>query len=155
MSTLPSSFEERSYSIDAPAQPFPEIGSAGSPVNLKQCVESGTSSARMLGYVAAFFGIIFGGVLSYGILWIGLLLAPLFDYLNRKKAMALIRGSGIEVGPHQFPQLYACALNYAERLGMSAPPAIFILEGNTINAFAVRIGGRKVVLLNDDIVDAF
>src|SRR4051812_17000199 len=125
MTTIPPLFEDRSQSL---AQPSPDIGSAGISVNLKQCIEPGTGLAQVLGYLVAILGVLIGGALSYGILWLLLLLAPLFDYFNRKKAMALIRGSGIEVGPHQFPQLYACAMHHSERLGLAAPPAIFIVE---------------------------
>lgn len=154
MSNLPPTLEQGTYFTNAAPQPFPEIGSAGIAPDLKQCVESGTSSARAIAYLLTSLGLLIGIAVSSGVLLIMLLIAVVLDYFNRKKAMALIRGSGIEVGPHQFPQLYACAVTYAERLGMPAPPSIFILEGNTINAFAVRVGGRKVVLLNDDIVDA-
>lgn len=37
---------------------------------------------------------------------------------------------------------------------MKALPAIYVAEGNTINAAAMRIGGRKVIILIDDVVDA-
>jgi Zn-dependent protease with chaperone function len=134
--------------------PLPSLGLTDGAVNPKDYVEKGTSSAVLLGYIATFFGILIGGVCSYGILWIVLIIAPIVDYFNRKKTMAMLRGTGIEVGPHQLPEIYACAINYAQRLGMTAPPAIFIVEGNTINAAAMKIGSRKVIVLIDDAVDA-
>lgn len=72
-------------------------------MNPQNYTEPKTKGAVVLGYFAMFFGLFVGGLASYGILWIALLLAPLFDYFNRKKAMALVRGSGIEVGPQQYP----------------------------------------------------
>jgi Zn-dependent protease with chaperone function len=133
---------------------LPDLKSDGAPVNPKNYIEPKTGSAVFLGYFATFFGILIGGVFSYGILWVVLLFTPLIDYFNRRRAMAQLRGSGIEVGPQQLPELHACASDFAQRLGMTALPAIYIVEGNVINAAAVKIGGRKVVLLIDDVVDA-
>ncbi len=134
--------------------PLPPLQSTGGPVNPKQHVEDGTSSTAMIGYVIAILGTLIGGIATFGIALIALAIAPIADYFNRKKTMALLRGSGIEVGPHQLPELYACAVNFAQRLGMQSPPAIFIIEGNVMNAAAMKIGGRKVVILVDDVVDA-
>jgi Zn-dependent protease with chaperone function len=39
-------------------------------------------------------------------------------------------------------------------MGLKAAPAIYIFEGNTINAIAARVAGRKVIILQDDLVDA-
>ena len=133
---------------------MPSINSSGGSVNWKPVVEPGTSAHVALGYIVALAAILIGGIFSYGILWIALLFTPLADLLNRKKKIALLRGSAIEVGPHQFPEIYECAVTQAQRLGMSVPPSIFIVEGNLINAAAMRIGGRKVIMLIDDVVDA-
>ena len=134
--------------------PLPPLNSVGEPVNPNQFVESGTGGAAALGYIVTFLGVLIGAAATMGIALLALIIAPLADYFNRKKTMALLRGSGIEVGPHQLPELYACGLNYAQRLGMKAPPTIFIVEGNVMNAAAMKIGGRKVIILVDDAVDA-
>ena len=133
---------------------IPSIDCDGTSVDTRSCIEPGTSAHVAWGYVAMVIGLLIGGVFSYGLLWLVLLLTPLIDLFNRKKQIALLRGSGLEVGPHQFPEIYQCAVTQARRLGMDAPPAIYIVEGNMINAAAAKIGGRKVIVLIDDIVDA-
>jgi Zn-dependent protease with chaperone function len=139
---------------DALTEALPALCTNGNPVNAKEFIEQGTGSTVALAYVASVFGILIGGVASYGILWLVLLFSPIADYFNRKKTMALLRGSGLQVGPLQFPEIYSCALDYAQRLGMPAVPDIFVIEGNVINAAAAKVGGRKVIILIDDIIDA-
>lgn len=133
---------------------MPTIDGNGNAVNWKTAVEPGTGPQVGVSYVIAAISVLIGGAVSYGILWVVLLFAPVVDWFNRKKQMALLRGSAIEVGPQQFPEIHQCATAQAQRLGMEAPPTIFIVEGNLINAAAMRIGGRKVIMLIDDVVDA-
>lgn len=157
MTTIPPLIEH-TPSATQPAQPFrepfPGLNSNGPAVDPTQLVEKGTSGTVALAYIISVIGVIVGGLLTWGLVWLGLLIAPLADYFNRKKTMALIRGSGIQVGPQQFPEIYNCAAGFAQRLGMNELPEIFIVEGNVINAAAMRVGGRKVIILLDDIVDA-
>jgi Zn-dependent protease with chaperone function len=134
--------------------PLPTLTSSGGAVDASRCVENGTGSTVLGGYIVTILGIIVGGIATMGLALLALIIAPIADYFNRKKTMALLRGSGIEVGPHQLPELYACAISYAQRLGLKAPPEIFIIEGNVMNAAAMKIGGRKVIVLIDDVVDA-
>jgi Zn-dependent protease with chaperone function len=135
-------------------QPLPSLNPGGPPVNPKEHVEPGTGMAVVLGFLAAAFGILIGGLVSYGILWVVMIFAPLIEFFNRKRAMAALKGSAVQVGPDQFPELHQCAATLAERLGMKAPPAVYIVEGNVINAAAMRLAGQQVVVLQDDIVDA-
>jgi len=154
MSTLPPILPGSLGDQTIQCASLPDLKSDGASVNPQNYIEPKTKGAVVLGYFAMFFGVLVGGIASYGILWVALLLAPVLDYFNRKKAMALLRGSGIEVGPQQLSELHACATDFAHRLGMKALPAIYVVEGNTINAAAMRIRGRKVIILIDDLVDA-
>ncbi len=129
---------------------FPALKSAGDPVNARAHIEPGTGTQTFVGYFAVGLGIIF----TWGIMLLALPIGLLVDYFNRKKQMAVLRGSGLEVGPDQFPALHACAADYAQRLGMKTPPAIYIVESNVINAAATRIGSRNFIILVDDAVDA-
>jgi Zn-dependent protease with chaperone function len=135
-------------------RPFPPLNPGTSPIEPKSHVEKGTGLVVFLAYLVAIFGVLLGGVFSYGVLWVVLLIAPIADYFNRKKAMALLRGSAIEVGPTQFAEIHQCAQTFARRLGMQTLPAIYIVEGNAINAAAMKFAGRQVVILQDDLVDA-
>lgn len=135
-------------------QPLPPLNAQGPAINPKDHVEPGTGSAVALGFIALGFGILIGGVISYGILWVVMLLAPIAYLFNRRKAIATLRGSSVEIGEAQFPELHRCATTIAERLGMSSPPKVYLVEGNNINAAAMKLAGKKVVVLQDDIVDA-
>lgn len=110
--------------------------------------------AKVLAFMAACFGVLLLGLITYGVLWLVLLFSPLIDYFNRKRAMAQLKGSAIEVGPEQFPEIHECAQVFAQRLGMKSTPAIYLVEGNVINAAALKVAGRQVIVLLDDIVDA-
>jgi len=138
----------------AGSKPLPPLSPGGSSVNPKEHIEPGTGSAVVLGFFAFGIGILIGGVLSYGILWVALIIAPIAYYFNRKKAVAAMKGSSVEVGESQFSELHQCALTLSERLGMSSCPKVYILEANTINAAAVKLAGKKAIVLHDDIVDA-
>jgi Zn-dependent protease with chaperone function len=133
---------------------LPLAPAEGQPVNADAFVEPGTGLAFALAIVVGIFAILLGGLVSYGILWIALLIAPIADYFNRKKAMALLRGSSVAVGPDQFPEIHNAAVTLAQRLGLRAMPEVFVVEGNTINAAAMKVAGRQVIVLLDDIVDA-
>jgi Zn-dependent protease with chaperone function len=135
-------------------QPLPSLNPGGPAVNPKEHVEPGTGLAVVLGFLASGLGVLVGGLLSYGILWLVVIMAPIVEYFNRKRAMAALKGSAVQVGPEQIPELHQCAVTIAERLGMKAPPAVYIVEGNVINAAAMRLAGQQVVVLQDDIVDA-
>jgi Zn-dependent protease with chaperone function len=84
------------------------------------------------------------------ILLVGLVVA----YFRRQKALAQLKGSAIEINEAQFPEIHACAQTIAQRLGLTETPVIYLVEGNTINAAATRLAGRRVVVLIDDIVYA-
>ncbi len=144
-----------SYVADpAGNNPLPSLNARGSSVNAKDHVEPGTSSSVILGFFALGLGILIGGLFTYGILWLVLIISPIAYYFNRKKAIAALKGSAVEVDEAQFPEIYQCTVAIAERLGMSALPKVYVLEANTINASAVKLAGKKVIVLQDDMVDA-
>jgi len=133
---------------------FPQLLADGAPIDTKSHIEPGTSLVTALTYVIGGLLLIIGIAASAGFLLLALIIGPVVEYFFRKRAMALLRGSSIEVGPEQFPELHNCAATYAGRMGLKASPAIYIFEGNTINAVAARVAGRKVIILQDDLVDA-
>lgn len=132
--------------------PFPRCDADGPPVNPKAFVEPKTGLAVALGSIALvlFCGVLFATIYGGVILLLGLLV----DYFRRKKALASLKGSSIEIGPDQFPEIYACAQAIAQRLGINHPPAIYLVQGNNLNAWAMRTAGRQVVVLMDDMVTA-
>lgn len=139
--------------VSAPAGPkFPDLLGPGAPVNARDFEVAGNALRRNL---AIAIYLIFNVALVLGTMgaFLGaLLLGWLVAYVLRRRIEAQIKGTCLEVGPTQLPEVYACAKAFAERLGLKEVPHIYIAEGNTANAAAVRLGSRNLVLLIDDIV---
>ena len=137
---------------DASELKFPELLGRGAPVNARDFEAHGTALHRSLAYGAALIGLVLLTLSTMGIGLVALVLAPMFDFFLRRRMLAQIKGTSLEVGPNQLPEIHACAKAYAERLGLKEVPQIYIVEGNVVNAAAQRIGSRHVVHLVDDIV---
>jgi Zn-dependent protease with chaperone function len=128
------------------------MDATGQAVDPKAHVEPGTGLALACGWTL----LVVLGLIAVLTIYIALIvvIGLIVDYFQRKKIMAMLRGSSIAVGPNQFPEIHRCAEQLAGRLGMRHVPEVFIAEGNAINAAAANVSGRKVIVLMDDIVDA-
>jgi len=131
---------------------FPRCEANGPGVDAKAFVEPKTGLAVALGWIALGFFILICIVIFY--IGIIVLIGLVVDYFRRKKALAHLKGSSIEINEVQFPEIYTCAQAVSQRLGLNETPAIYLVEGNTINAAAMRLAGRRVVVLLDDMVYA-
>lgn len=124
-------------------------------INPRDYVEPGTGFAQTLGYILFFitsgFGLLVIAVPTLGIGLIFILVGWVIYYLRLKVALAQLRGSALRVGPKQFPEIYEHVADLADALDMD-PPDVYIVESNQQNAFAVKIGAKKNVVLFDDIV---
>lgn len=127
---------------------------AGQAVNLARHVEPGTGLHQTLAYGVAAFALLAFIASTMGVGLIALAVAPIADWLLRRRTMARLRGSALQVTERQMPQVYASARAIAARLGLSSVPDLFIVESNVLNAAAARVGRRRVVLLVDDAIDA-
>jgi Zn-dependent protease with chaperone function len=134
------------------ASPFPALPADGSPVNPRQHVEPNTGLALALGWVVLILFLLVALATLY--LFVILLVGAIVNYVRQRRALAQVRGSCVAVSADQFPEIYHCALTLSQRMGLAAPPEIFIAEGNVINAAAMRVAGKHVVVLMDDVVDA-
>lgn len=131
---------------------FPKCDANGPAIRATAFIEPKTSLAVVLGSIILVLFILISIATIY--LFIVLLIGLVVDYFRRQKAMAHLKGSSIEINEVQFPEIHACAQTAAQRLGLSNPPTIYLTEGNIINAAAMRLAGRQVVVLIDDIVYA-
>ena len=131
---------------------FPVIKIEGGRVDPRQCIEKGTGGALFGAFCAAILGTLFGILVTYGIALIVLLLSPLFAWYMNRKAVALIHGSGIKVDSEQFPAIHDCTVNFAQRLGVTKPVDVYIVDDNVANALAVRYGKKNIVLLTDELI---
>jgi Zn-dependent protease with chaperone function len=134
------------------SEPFPNISIQGDSVNAKECVEKGTGGTLFYAFFIAIIGTLVGILVSYGVLLIVLIFYPLFASLIRKKAMAMIHGSGVHVSENQFPAIHDCVNTFKQRLGVNQEVSVYIVEDNVANAMAVRYGKKNVILLTDDII---
>ncbi|HUK20381.1 MAG TPA: M48 family metallopeptidase [Gemmatimonadales bacterium] len=90
------------------------------------------TAAGILGYVAMF---------------------ALAGFFVHALALGRIRGNGVLVSERQFPMVHQMVTRHAQRLGMSEPPTVYVLEsGGILNAFATKLLGRRFVILNSDVL---
>jgi Zn-dependent protease with chaperone function len=68
--------------------------------------------------------------------------------------LGMLRGHAIKVTTSQFPKLFDILKSHCQKLGMSSIPNMYILQGNGIlNAFAAKILGNNIVILNSGVVE--
>ena len=70
----------------------------------------------------------------------------------RQVQRAAVTGTMVQLSRSQFPDLHATAMDFAQKLGIPKPPAVFLANGNgTLNAFAAQSGTNQnyVVLSNE------
>jgi len=70
----------------------------------------------------------------------------------RETQRAGIRGTAVQLSPHQYPELYRTAQDFAEQLGPRRRPDIFLANGNgALNAFAAQATGHDYVVLSNEL----
>ncbi len=131
---------------------FPSLHSEGGAVRPGAYVQSGTGLWVTLGIPVLVLAFLFSTVMSYGLALIFFPMGLLVGHLRSRRIMARLQGSHLEVSARQFPEIHQCVQTYARRLGLSEVPRVFIVEASEMNAFAFRLGARKVVTLVDDVV---
>lgn len=79
----------------------------------------------------------------------------LFFFFLQIALATSLRGSGVRLGPEQFPQLWARVSELARRAGLAEVPETYLLQqGGSLNAFATRFLRRRMVALYTDLIDA-
>src|SRR4051794_22373190 len=70
----------------------------------------------------------------------------------RETQRASIRGTAVELSPHQYPELYRTADAFAHRLGLRRRPQLYLGNGNgALNAFAAQATGHDYVVLSNEL----
>lgn len=100
------------------------------------------------------------GLAAAGFLWgsmgFGLLIFAGFwvaGYLGELLGAAYIKTNAVRLSPQQLPEIYEFTREAAGRLGM-APPDVYVIQHNVWNAFAVKLAGRRLVVLFSGAVDS-
>ncbi|MSU84831.1 MAG: M48 family peptidase [Pedosphaera sp.] len=68
-------------------------------------------------------------------------------------AVAHIKTNAVEVSERQFPEIHRIATTFARQVGQPVP-TIYIIQENTWNALAMRITGKRLVVLFSGAVDS-
>lgn len=127
-----------------------------SQIDSKKYVAEGTGFHSFVGWtLLVILGpiiILFTILVTYGVALIVWIVAGLQYSSRNRKARAQLRGSAVRVDAGQFPEIYEATRGMAERLGLAECPDIYVLEDNQQNAFALKHGSKRCVVLIDDIV---
>lgn len=88
---------------------------------------------------------------------VGLLYAAffgLFFFVSHLAFVSYLRGSGVRLGPDQFPELHQRIVDLARAMDMEPPAAYLMQAGGSLNAFATRFLGRDIMVLYSDLLEA-
>ncbi len=67
---------------------------------------------------------------------------------------ARVLGGAVKVGPEQYPEIYELADRYSKRIGLSAPPDMYVInENGLINAYAIKFLSDQYIMLYANLVD--
>jgi Zn-dependent protease with chaperone function len=127
---------------------LPRLSGEGPSVVASRQKASGTYLWLAIGYGLVVL-LVFASV---GIILFALALGWAIDMLFGRRILTRLRGSSLQVGPAQLPELDRCVREFSYRLGLREPPIVLVAESSDINAFALRAGKRRCVLLMDDTV---
>lgn len=92
--------------------------------------------------VVSIFGIVYAAMLG------------VFFFVSQMAFVAYIRGSGVRLGPDQFPEIHRRVVDLARAMDMEPPAAYLMQAGGTLNAFATRFAMRNLVVLYSDLLEA-
>jgi Zn-dependent protease with chaperone function len=88
-----------------------------------------------------------------GLVYAGLI--ALFLFFSHVVFIAHIRGSGVRLGPEQFPELWQRVVALSRKAGMAqAPEAYLVQAGGSLNAFATKLFRGRMIVLFAELLDA-
>jgi len=132
----------------APTASLPKLATEGPAVVASKYQAPGTYVWLTIAYMTMTLVV----VASVGVLLFALVLGWIVDMLYGRRILARLRGSSLQVGPAQLPELDRCVRDFSNRLGLREQPLVLVAESSEINAFALRAGKRRCILLLDDTV---
>lgn len=78
-----------------------------------------------------------------------------FAYFSTALAVARIRLNGIKISPTQYPAFYKIYEQTAQELGLKSIPNAYIIHASgDLNAFAIKISRKKLVVFYAELVEA-
>lgn len=89
-------------------------------------------------------------LMTYALLFVGL--PWLIKILLSEYQSRLIRATGARVTRNQFPEVYEAAAQVRRHFRVRDDIPIIVIEASSVNALAVRIARRKMIILFSDLV---
>lgn len=75
-------------------------------------------------------------------------------WITQQSYKAKMLGGSVKVSRNQYPELFDIVERHCRTLGLSAPPAVFVVNSNgEVNAWAIRRLNDKYVLLFSELID--
>lgn len=83
------------------------------------------------------------------------LMIGLFFFFTHVAFVAHVRGTGVRLGPTQFPEIWNRVVALSREAGMPEPPAVYLMQaGGELNAFATKFFGGRIMVLYSELLDA-
>ena len=83
------------------------------------------------------------------------LMIAVFLFFSHVIFIAHIRGSGVRLGPEQFPDLWERVVTLSRAAGMKDPPEAYVVQaGGSLNAFATKLFRGRMIVLFAELLDA-
>jgi Zn-dependent protease with chaperone function len=108
-----------------------------------------------------FVAVLLSSLLIWGLLAlsiIGLLYAALialFLFFSHVVFITHLRGSGVRLGPEQFPELWDRVVVLSRQAGMAQPPEAYLIQADgSLNAFATKLFRGRLMVLFTELLDA-
>ena len=81
-------------------------------------------------------------------------LIGLFVFISHLAFVTHIRGSGVKLGPDQFPALHQRVRELSARAGIEPPAAYILQQGGALNALATKFLRSRMIVLYSDLLEA-
>lgn len=120
-----------------------------------QCVSESERAQRFtLTLVNGILWLIIAGVVlaSMGTLLLFLVPGLILSWLLAEYSVRSIQALGATVSPTQFPEVHKAAEDVARRFGITEMPRIIVIGSGEVNAFAIKIARKKVVVILSDLL---
>lgn len=103
--------------------------------------------------IFTWLGLITAIIFSFGLALPVIALMALVAYFGELFSAAYIKTHAVRVSAIQIPELYRIINAFAQQLGQPLP-AVYVIQENTWNALAIKLAGRRMVVLFSGAVDA-
>ncbi len=78
-----------------------------------------------------------------------------FLFFSHVAFITYVRGSAVRLGPEQFPELWTRVVTLSKQAGLQQTPEAYVMEaGGSLNAFATKLFGGRMIVLFSDLLDA-